>query len=403
MINFFKLKYLIYISFFININSVFYRAIIAFFLSFCIAFILYQKIICWNRKNRIIGEKIRDLGLFGQKEKEGIPTMGGLVIIFSTLIPTILLSTLNNVYVFMLIMTTLYMGCIGLIDDYIKIKHNKKGLSIMGKIFSQILLGIFIGITMYFNTSISIQEQKIASKDSQFLKEKEYGFKTTIPIFSSIYHNNEFNYAYFLSWYNQKWKKYAWIIFIPVVIVIITFLSNGANLTDGIDGLTAGISSIIFVTLSLLSIISSNKIYSSYFHFIYIPHLKEIIIFSFSFLGSLISFLWYNTYPAQIFMGDTGSLTIGGVIATLAIINRKELILPILCGIFFIENISVMMQILYFRYSKKKYGIGKRIFLMAPLHHHFQKLGYHENKIFNRFIIIQMMLSMLVFILLIHK
>ncbi|QIK16744.1 phospho-N-acetylmuramoyl-pentapeptide-transferase [Blattabacterium sp. DPU] len=389
-------------TFLININPIFYRAIITFFLSFCIALILYQIIICWNKKNSIIGEQIRDLGLFGQKEKEGTPTMGGLVIIFSTLISTIFFSNLNNVYVLMLIMTTLYMGCLGFIDDYIKIKHSKKGLGIMGKIFSQVILGIFIGITMYFNTSIStIQKQKVESKNFFSLKKEEYGFKTTIPIFSYIYHNNEFNYAYLLNWYNKKWKKYTWIIFIPIVVVIITFISNGSNLTDGIDGLTAGISSIIFATLSVLSIISSNKIYSSYFHFIYIPHLEEIIIFSFSFLGSLISFLWYNTYPAQIFMGDTGSLTIGGVIATLAIINRKELTLPILCGIFFIENISVIIQVLYFRYSKKKYGIGKRIFLMSPLHHHFQKLGYHENKIFNRFIIIQMMLSMLVFILLI--
>ncbi|AFJ90695.1 phospho-N-acetylmuramoyl-pentapeptide-transferase [Blattabacterium sp. (Blaberus giganteus)] len=393
-------KSIIAISFFININSVYSRAIIAFFLSFCIALILYQKIICLNRKNSIIGEKIRDLGLFGQKEKEGTPTMGGIVMIFSTLISTIFFSTLNNVYVLMLIMTTLYMGCIGFIDDCIKIKYNKKGLSIMLKILSQILLGIFVGITMYFNTSISIQKQKIESQNSHFSKKKEYGFKTSLPIFSSC-HNYEFDYAYLLSWYHQKCKKYAWVVFIPIVIGIITFLSNGANITDGIDGLTAGISSIIFATLSLLSIISSNKIYSYYFHFIYIPHIEEIIIFSFSFLGSLISFLWYNTYPAQIFMGDTGSLTIGGVIATLAIINRKELTLPILCGIFFIENISVIIQVLYFKYSKKKYGIGKRIFLMAPLHHHFQKIGYHENKIFNRFIIIQMMLSMLVFILLI--
>ncbi|WP_185858177.1 phospho-N-acetylmuramoyl-pentapeptide-transferase [Blattabacterium cuenoti] len=392
---------LITIYFFFNINSVFYRAIIGFFLSFCIAFILYQKIICWNQKSSMLGEKIRDLGLMGQKEKEGTPTMGGFVIIFSTLISTIFFSKLNNVYVFMLIMTTLYMGCVGFIDDYIKIKYNKKGLGVMGKILSQIVLGIFIGFTMYFNTNLSIHEEKIESKNLHFFRYKEHGFKTTIPIFPPIYHNHEFNYASILSWYNPKWKKYAWIVFIPIVVVIITFLSNGANLTDGIDGLTAGISSIIFATLSLLSIISSNKIYSSYFHFIYLPHLEEIIIFSFSFLGSLISFLWYNTYPAQIFMGDTGSLTIGGVIATLSIINRKELILPILCGIFFIENISVIMQVLYFRYSKRKYGIGKRIFLMAPLHHHFQKLGYHENKIFNRFIIIQMMLSMLVFILLI--
>ncbi|ACY40398.1 phospho-N-acetylmuramoyl-pentapeptide-transferase [Blattabacterium sp. (Blattella germanica) str. Bge] len=360
--------------------------------------VFYKKIICWNhRKKNSIGEHIRNLGLIGQKEKEGIPTMGGIVMIFSTLIPTILFSSLKNIYVIILIITMLHMGFLGFLDDYIKIKYNKKGLSIMGKILGQILLGLLIGSTMYFfNTNVSIQ--KI---DSNLLEKKEHGFKTTIPIpiFSS--HKNEFDYAYLLSWYNKKWKKYTWIVFIPIVILIMTFLSNGANLTDGIDGLTAGISSIIFATLSLLSIISSNKIYSSHLHFIYIPHLDEILIFSFSFLGALISFLWYNTYPAQIFMGDTGSLTLGGVIATLAIINRKELILPILCGIFFIENISVIIQVLYFRYSKKKYGIGKRIFLMAPLHHHFQKLGYHENKIFNRFIIIQMMLSMLVLILLI--
>ncbi|WP_185866302.1 phospho-N-acetylmuramoyl-pentapeptide-transferase [Blattabacterium cuenoti] len=388
------LKDLIRIYFLININSVFFRAVIAFFLSFCIALVFYKKIICWKKKNSI-GEHVRNLGLIGQKEKEGTPTMGGIIMIFSTLISTILFSSLKNIYVLMLIMTTLCMGSIGFVDDYIKIKYNKKGLSIMGKILGQILLGLIIGSSMYFfNTNVSIQKL-----DSNFLIKKEHGFKTTLPIFSS--HNNEFDYAYLLSWYNQKWKKYTWIVFIPMVIFIITFLSNGANLTDGIDGLTAGISFIIFSTLSLLSIISSNKIYSSYLHFIYIPHLDEIIIFSFSFLGSLISFLWYNTYPAQIFMGDTGSLTIGGVIATLAIINRKELILPILCGIFFIENISVIIQVLYFRYSKKKYGIGKKIFLMTPLHHHFQKLGYHENKIFNRFLIIQMMLSMLVLILLI--
>ncbi|WP_185853622.1 phospho-N-acetylmuramoyl-pentapeptide-transferase [Blattabacterium cuenoti] len=389
-------KYLIRIYFLININSVFFRAVIAFFLSFCLALVFYKKIIYWNyRKKNSIGEHIRNLGLIGQKEKEGTPTMGGIIMIFSTLISTILFSSLKNIYVLMLIMTTLCMGSIGFVDDYIKIKYNKKGLSIMGKILGQILLGLFIGSTMYFfNTNVSIQ--KI---DSNFLVKKEHGFKTTLPIFSS--HKNEFDYAYLLSWYNKKWKKYTWIVFIPMVIFIMTFLSNGANLTDGIDGLTAGISFIIFATLSLLSIISSNKIYSSHLHFIYIPHLDEITIFSFSFLGALISFLWYNTYPAQIFMGDTGSLTIGGVIATLAIINRKELILPILCGIFFIENISVIIQVLYFRYSKKKYGIGKKIFLMAPLHHHFQKLGYHENKIFNRFIIIQMILSMLVLILLI--
>nr|WP_238785032.1 phospho-N-acetylmuramoyl-pentapeptide-transferase [Blattabacterium cuenoti] len=366
---------------------------IAFFLSFFIALFFYKKIICWNQKKSIIGEHIRELGIVGEKKKEGTPTMGGIIIIFSTLISTILFSSLKNIYVIMLIITTLCFGCLGFIDDYIKIKYNKKGLSMIVKILVQFLLGLFIGYTMYFNTSIKkIDSHFFAKKEN-----KEHGFKTTIPIF----HKNEFDYSCILSWYNKEWKKYAWIVFIPIVMIIITFLSNGSNLTDGIDGLSAGISSIIFATLSLLSIISSNKIYSSHLNFIYIPNIEEIIIFSFSFLGTLISFLWYNTYPAQIFMGDTGSLTIGGVIATLSIINRKELTLPILGGIFFIENISVIIQVLYFRYSKKKYGIGKRIFIMAPLHHHFQKLGYHENKIFNRFIIIQMMLSMLVFILLI--
>ncbi|WP_185869832.1 phospho-N-acetylmuramoyl-pentapeptide-transferase [Blattabacterium cuenoti] len=378
-------------------HPIFYKSLIAFFLSFFTALISYKCIIIYcneNKKNNIV-ETIRDLGLIGQKEKEGIPTMGGLIIIFSTLIYTILFSSLKNIYVFMLIITILYMGSIGFIDDYIKIKYkNKKGLSVTGKILSQMILGLFIGYTMYFNTNISIHE-----KNSHFLYKKENGFKTSIPFFI---HKNEFNYAYFFSWYNKKWNKYSWMVFIPFIIIIVTFLSNGANLTDGIDGLTAGISSIIILTLSLLSIISSNKIYSYYLHIMYIPNIEEIIVFSFSFLGSLISFLWYNVYPAQIFMGDTGSLTIGSVIATLSIINRKEFTLPILCGIFFIENISVLVQVLYFKYSKKKYGIGKRIFLMAPLHHHFQKLGYHENKIFNRCMIIQIMLSLLVLILFIY-
>ncbi|WP_185858741.1 phospho-N-acetylmuramoyl-pentapeptide-transferase [Blattabacterium cuenoti] len=375
----------------ININSVFFRSVIAFFLSFFLSLFLYKKIICWNKKNSVIGEHIRDLGLLGQKEKEGTPTMGGIIMILSTLISTIIFSSLNNIYVIILIITMLFMGGLGFLDDFIKIKYNKKGLSIMGKILGQILLGFFIGSIMSFNTSI-------------FLSKKEDGFKTTIPIFYTYHHNNqkEFDYASILSWYNKEWKKYAWGVSIPIFMIIIIFFSNGANITDGIDGLTAGISSIIFSTLSLLSIISSSKIYSSYFHLIYIPNIEEILIFSFSFLGTLISFLWYNTYPSQIFMGDTGSLTIGGVIAILAIINRKELTLPILGGIFFIENISVIIQVLYFRYYKKKYGIEKRIFLMAPLHHHFQKLGYHENKIFYRFMIIQIMLSiLLVFILLV--
>ncbi|WP_238785243.1 phospho-N-acetylmuramoyl-pentapeptide-transferase [Blattabacterium cuenoti] len=373
----------------------FFRAGVSFILSICIALFFYKVIILWNQKKNRIGEQVRDLGLTGQKEKEGTPTMGGVIIIVSTLIPTIFFSTLSNVYVIILIITTLWMGGLGFIDDYIKIKYNKHGLSAIWKISCQIILGIFIGSTMYFHkniTTISCKNLYVKPPDSVTVE--KHGFKTTLPII-----RNEFDYANIL--HNEKWKKYAWIIFIPIVILFITSLSNGANLTDGIDGLTAGVSSIILGTLSLFSLISSNKIFSSYLHFIYIPDLGEIVIFSFSFLGSLMGFLWFNSYPAQIFMGDTGSLTIGGIIATLAIITRKELILPILCGIFFIENISVIVQVFYFRFSKKKYGIGKRIFLMAPLHHHFQKIGYHESKIVNRFFIIQMMLSMVVLILLI--
>ncbi|WP_185852989.1 phospho-N-acetylmuramoyl-pentapeptide-transferase [Blattabacterium cuenoti] len=376
----------------------FFRAGVSFILSICIALFFYYKVIIfWNQKKNRIGEQVRDLGLPGQKEKEGTPTMGGIIIIVSTLIPTIFFSTLSNIYVIILIITTLWMGSLGFIDDYIKIKYNKHGLSAICKILGQIILGIFIGSTMYFHKNITtISCKNLYVKQPISVAVEKHGFKTSFPLI-----RNEFDYADILCLYNEKWKKYAWIIFIPIVIFFITSLSNGANLTDGIDGLTTGVSSIILGTLSLFSLISSNKILSSYFHFIYIPDIGEIVIFSFSFLGSLIGFLWFNSYPAQIFMGDTGSLTIGGIIATLAIITRKELILPILCGIFFIENISVIVQIFYFRFSKKKYGIGKRIFLMAPLHHHFQKIGYHESKIVNRFFIIQMMLSMVVLILLI--
>ncbi|WP_185856396.1 phospho-N-acetylmuramoyl-pentapeptide-transferase [Blattabacterium cuenoti] len=385
-------------------NSIFFRSVIAFFLSICMALVFHKKMILYQIKKKKIGEKIRDIGLVGQKKKEGTPTMGGIIIIISSLIPTFFLSALKNVYVMILIVTTLYMGCIGFIDDYIKIKYNKNGLHGIGKILGQIILGIFIGSTMSFHKNVTLNLKNKDYNNSKesiptyFSLEREHVFKTTLPMMN---HRNEFDYAYLLKWYNQKWEKHTWMIFIPIVIGITVSLSNGANLTDGIDGLTAGISSIILLTLSLLSFISSNKNLSFYLHLIYIPNIGEISIFSFSFLGALIGFLWYNTYPAQIFMGDTGSLTIGGVISALAIITRKELILPILGGIFLIENISVIIQVLYFKYSKIKYGIGKRIFLMAPLHHHFQKLGYHESKIVNRFFIIQMILSVVVVLMVI--
>ncbi|WP_185864672.1 phospho-N-acetylmuramoyl-pentapeptide-transferase [Blattabacterium cuenoti] len=376
----------------ISENSVFYRSIVAFILSFGIAFILYKKIIYWNHiKKNIIGENIRNLNIFGEKKKKGTPTMGGIVMIFSTIISTILFSSLKNRYVLILIFTTIYMGCIGFIDDYLKIRYNnKEGISVISKLLGQIILGIFVGITMYFNEDV----QYINIKKNN----KEY-YITTFPFISTKKNPNQFGYY---SSIFEEYKKNNIIVFITFVIITIVFISNGANITDGIDGLTAGISLIIFITLSIISIITSSITYSYYFNFIYIPNIKETIIFSLSFLGSLISFFWYNTYPAKIFMGDCGSLTMGAVIATLTIINRKELTLPLLCVIFFIENISVIIQVLYFIYSKKKYGVGKRIFLMAPIHHHFQKLGYHENTIFNRFMIIQIMFSALVLILLIY-
>ncbi|WP_185851196.1 phospho-N-acetylmuramoyl-pentapeptide-transferase [Blattabacterium cuenoti] len=391
----FFLRRMYYVPFFTLPLS--FRAVIVFILSLFIALVFNKKMIFWNQKKKNIGEGIRYLGLTGQKEKEGTPTMGGVIIIISTLIPTIFFSDLNNIYVIIMIVTTLWIGFLGFLDDYLKIKHNNKyGLNATCKIFGQIMLGFFIGIIMSFNKSITpiSRNQFLINNKNLFLE--EHRFKTNFPFFEK-----KFDYSYILSFCHKKWKKYAWMIFIPIVVFIVTFLSNGANLTDGLDGLTGGVSYIILSTLSLVIFISSNKFYSYYFHLIYIPHIEEVIIFSFSFLGSLIGFLWYNIYPAQIFMGDTGSLTIGGIISVLSILTRIELFLPILCGIFFLENFSVIIQVLYFKFSKKKYGIGKRIFLMTPLHHHFQKLGYHENKIVCRFFIIQMILSIIVLILLI--
>ncbi|WP_238783896.1 phospho-N-acetylmuramoyl-pentapeptide-transferase [Blattabacterium cuenoti] len=374
----------------------------AFFFSFIISFISYKIIIYFNSIKKIeIIDNIRKLGLIGEKNKTNVPTMGGIVIIFSTLISTIMFSSFKNRYILILIINMLWIGTIGFIDDYIKIKYNKKGLSFIGKISGQVILGIFIGITMYFHTEEN-------GKKIIYINDKNIninGFTTNIPKFLSKYSKKEkeFDYSCILGWYNNKLKKYTWIVFIPIVVMIMIFFSNGSNIADGIDGLTAGISTIIFVILSLFSAISSNKIFSKFFHLIYIPNLEETIVFSFSFLGTLISFLWYNTYPAQIFMGDTGSLTIGSLIVTLSIMNRKEFFLPILGLIFIIENFSVFIQVLYFKFFKTKYGIEKRFFLMAPIHHHFQKLGYHENKIFNRFFIIQVILSILLLILLVNK
>ena len=371
-----------------------FRSAFAIIISLIVSTIFGKKIIDFLKKKQV-GENIRDLGLDGQKEKEGTPTMGGLIIIISTLIPVLLLSKLDNIYIQLLIFTTIWMGSFGFIDDYIKIfKKNKKGLKGYFKILGQLFLGIVIGGTIYFHPDITIRKEKLSyekvkGQNESFL-EDEKSLLTTMPLFK----NNEFDYSKLVSWVIGS-KEYTWLIFIPIIIFIISAVSNGANLTDGVDGLAAGTSAIIVFTLGIFSWISGNIIYSDYLNIIYIPNIGEIVIFISSFLGSLIGFLWYNAYPAQIFMGDTGSLTIGAIISVIAIMVRKELLLPLLCGIFLIENLSVILQVGFFKYYKKKNGKGKRLFLMSPLHHHFQMKGIHESKIVARFWIIGIILSVL--------
>jgi phospho-N-acetylmuramoyl-pentapeptide-transferase len=372
-----------------------FRALAAVFTSLFISLIIGKRIINILRRKQL-GETVRELGLSGQKEKEGTPTMGGIIIILATLIPILLFCKLDNIYIIILIISTVWMGIIGFLDDFLKIhKKNKDGLKGKFKILGQVGLGIFVGIVLYTNNDIVIKEKIEGSHHVEFVKDfypSEKSFKTTIPFFK----NNQFDYGKVLNWFGVDEKDsgdLVWIILIPVVITIVTAVSNGANLTDGIDGLSAGSSAIIVVTLALFAYVSGNIMMADYLNLMYIPNSGEIVIFSAAFAGALIGFLWYNTYPAQVFMGDTGSLTIGGVIAVLAIVLRKELLIPVLCGIFLVENLSVMVQVAYFKYTKKKYGEGRRIFLMSPLHHHFQKLGYHESKIVTRFWIIGIMLA----------
>ncbi|MGO1585552.1 phospho-N-acetylmuramoyl-pentapeptide-transferase [Mesonia sp.] len=379
-----------------------FRASMAIILSLSISTIFGKKIINYLLKKQV-GESVRELGLEGQQEKAGTPTMGGLIIIFSTLIPVLLFSKLDNIYVILLIVTTLWMGAIGFLDDYIKtFKKNKEGLQGKFKVIGQVGLGIIVGATMYFHPDITIKEhvkadpqaqEQLIEKDISQNKE-EKSTKTTIPFVKG----NEFDYANLISWINPSYAKYAWIIFIPIVIFIVTAVSNGANLTDGIDGLAAGSSAIIVLTLGLFAWVSGNIIFSDYLNVMNIPNSGEMTIFITAFAGALVGFLWYNTFPAQVFMGDTGSLTIGGIIAVLAIATRKELLIPLLCGIFFMENLSVVMQVGWFKYTKKKTGIGKRIFLMSPLHHHYQKKGQHESKIVVRFWIIGILLAIITII-----
>ncbi len=377
-----------------------FRSALAIMFSLFIATIYGKKIINYLRKKQI-GETVRDLGLEGQNEKAGTPTMGGLIIIIATLIPVLLFARLDNIYVLLLIFTTIWMGIIGFIDDYIKIfKKNKQGLPGKFKVFGQVALGIVVGATMYFHPDITVkldknsiqQTYQVAELSSQQIANNETkALVTTIPFVK----NNEFDYSQLMSWMGEDYLKYAWILFIPIVIFIITAVSNGANLTDGIDGLAAGSSAIIVLALGIFAWVSGNVIFSDYLNIMYIPRTGEMTIFITAFVGALIGFLWYNTYPAQVFMGDTGSLTIGGIIAVIAIAVRKELLIPILCGIFFIETLSVVMQVSWFKYTKKKFGEGRRIFRMSPIHHHYQIRGFHESKIVTRFWIVGIALAVL--------
>ncbi|MGA1226204.1 MAG: phospho-N-acetylmuramoyl-pentapeptide-transferase [Tamlana sp.] len=380
-----------------------FRAALAMILSLLISTIYGKRIIRFLQKKQM-GETIRDLGLAGQAEKAGTPTMGGIIIIIATLIPVLLIAKLENIYIILLIVTTLWMGTIGFVDDYIKkFKNDKEGLKGRFKVLGQVGLGIIVGATLYFSPEVTMKEklpveqQKVLLAEnpdlepSKLFQEEEKSTKTTIPFVKG----NEFDYAKVVTWISPSLEKYAWLIFIIVAIFIITAVSNGANLTDGIDGLAAGTSAIIVLTLGIFAWVSGNIIFSEYLNIMYIPRVEEITIYITAFVGALIGFLWYNAFPAQVFMGDTGSLTIGGIIAVIAIAVRKEWLIPVLCGIFLAENLSVVMQVSYFKYTKKKFGEGRRIFKMSPLHHHYQKLGYHESKIVTRFWIVSILLAIL--------
>ena len=371
-----------------------FRSGIAVILSLLISTIFGKRIISYLR-NKQVGETVRELGLDGQVQKAGTPTMGGLIIILATLVPVLLLAKLDNIYIILLLVTTIWMGSIGFLDDYIKVfKKDKEGLKGKFKVIGQIGLGIIVGVTLYFNPNVTIKEDVVLKKQGietviKSTSPEVKSMETTIPFVK----NNTFDYAEVLSFMGDDYQNWAWIIFIPVVIFIITAVSNGANLTDGIDGLAAGTSAISVLVLGIFTFVSGNIIFSNYLNIMYIPNSGEMTIYIAAFVGALIGFLWYNTYPATVFMGDTGSLTIGGIIAVIAIAVRKELMIPVLCGIFLAENFSVVLQVAYFKYTKKKFGEGRRIFLMSPLHHHYQKKGYHESKIVTRFWIVAIILA----------
>jgi phospho-N-acetylmuramoyl-pentapeptide-transferase len=380
-----------------------FRAGMAIIVSLLISMVLGGKLIRMLQRKQV-GETIRDLGLTGQNEKAGTPTMGGLIILAAILLPTLLFAKLDNIYTITMIFATVWLGFIGFLDDYIKVfKKNKQGLAGKFKVVGQIGVGIIVGSMLYFSEDVVVKEKVYNGPQTTYeeaLQDPEESDKrdfvwvehkattTTIPFVK----NNEFDYAWLLP---ESLKDYAWLIFIPVVIIIVTAVSNGANITDGLDGLATGTSAIIGTTLAIFAYLSGNAIFADYLNIMYIPNAGELVIFISAFIGACIGFLWYNSYPAKVFMGDTGSLALGGIIAVFAIAIRKELLIPIFCGVFLIENVSVMLQVGYFKYTKKKYGEGRRIFLMAPLHHHYQKKGIHEAKIVARFWIVGIILAVL--------
>ena len=371
-----------------------FRAAMAIITSLLVSLVFGGKIINIIR-NKQIGEQVRELGLAGEESKKGTPTMGGLIILAAILIPTLLFTKLDNIYIIIMIVSTLWLAAIGFIDDYIKVyKKDKEGLAGRFKILGQVGIGLIVGLVMVFHADIVVKEDINLSSETGMIGSidlAQKSSKTTIPFFK----NNEFDYHDLTSWIGDSFKDYAWIFFILIVVIIITAVSNGANMTDGLDGLATGTSAIIGATLALFAYVSGNIIAADYLNIMYIPNSGELVIFMSAFVGACVGFMWYNSYPAQVFMGDTGSLALGGIIAVVAILIRKELLIPVLCGIFLIENVSVILQVGYFKYTKKKYGVGKRVFKMAPLHHHYQKLGMHESKIVTRFWIVGIMLAVI--------
>ncbi len=386
-----------------------FRSSLAVIISLSISLLFGKKIILYLQKQQI-GETVRELGLEGQMQKKGTPTMGGVVILSATLLPVLLLCNLTNIYVILMILTTIWLGFVGFLDDYIKVfKKNKEGLLPKFKMLGQIILGCIVALTMYFSDQVVVREKVLNAegmpivqtvRDEQgktkeiYLTKDVKSTKVNVPFFK----NNEFDYARLIGFMGEGSRKYTWIVFSLIVILVVTAISNGANITDGLDGLAAGNSAIIGITLGILAYVSGNTIIADYLNIMYIPDTGELVVFISAFIGAVVGFLWYNSYPAQVFMGDTGSLAIGGIIAVFAILIRKELLIPILCGVFIVENISVVMQVSWFKHTKRKYGEGRRIFLMAPLHHHYQKKGYPEPKIVTRFWIVGILLAVITFV-----